>query len=348
MLVALVFTHTAVAMADPAPSAGSEVPAKVPARLAQWELSVAGVPSGPASIRPIRIFSNGRYECDQVVQDSAGLRVKVHQGTVNERDRSILFTAARETFNRMTFSKPIVGKGTADAPDCEVRLSSGSRAMRAVLDEEAPAQMGFDAPLAQGLLAVNRISRIHRPARSDFGEPVRSSAKLQSQVPHGRDATVPAEAADWSSVYTRVILPDRDVKLTVYNPNDNPDDRYRRGYERSRNEMEIEIGKGGDKVPPVRRSVAVSKVDRDAFFEDVRVIVNQFELHDPRHDEAKGDVRCLVGIDGWLRRLEVEFKVNDALPGEWRTRVSRMVELGHRNDDAFPTLPDLRDVRDGN
>ena len=208
--------------------------------------------------------------------------------------------------------------------------------------------MGFDAPLAHGLLVVNRISRIHRPARSEFDEPVRSSAQLQSQLPRGRAATVPAESADWSSVYTRIILPDRDIKLTVYNPNDNPDDRYRRGYKRSRNDMEIAIGKGGPEVPPVRRSVAVSEEDRRACFEDVRLIVNQFEFHDPKHEESKGALRCLVGIDGWLRHLEVEFKVNDALPGEWRIRVSRILELGHRNADGFPTLLDLRDIRDWN
>jgi hypothetical protein len=146
MLVALVFTHIAVATADPAPTADSEVPAKVPAGLAQWELSVAGVPNGPASIRPVRIFSNGRYECDQVVQDSAGLRVKVHQGTLNERDGNVLFTAARETFNRMTFSQPMVGKGTDDAPMYEIRLSSGSRAMRPCWIRKLPPRWASTPP----------------------------------------------------------------------------------------------------------------------------------------------------------------------------------------------------------
>ena len=118
---------------------GEEILAKVPARLEEWALSFAGVSGGPATVRPVRIFSDGRYECDEVVSDGKVVGVKVHSGTLSDRDRDMAFAATCEVFNPFTFS-PLAGgtdgRGTDDAANYGLRLSSGSRAIRLVFDPE--------------------------------------------------------------------------------------------------------------------------------------------------------------------------------------------------------------------
>src|SRR5579863_3119094 len=105
--------------------------------------------------------------------------------------------------------------------------------------------------------------------------------------------------------------------------------------------METTFIEHGDAGLPNKRVAALFGADRQKVFNSVRVILNEFEMHDARQEEAEGDLRCIVGIDGWLRHMEVEFKINDALPQRWRSRISEIVELGHRKDEKFPTMSEL-------
>jgi hypothetical protein len=261
-----------------------------------------------------------------------------------------LFTAARETLISFNFVDPVIGHGTDDAAQYAIRLASGPRAIRVVFDRQEPAHMRFDRPLAEGLRVLNRISGELRPEYYFHFYPERLSPQRRVQRPAAGREPVPGLSADWSSVSLEFVSQDGRFAARVYNPNDNPNDRYQRGYNErghkrplsdSRNDMEISIRENDAVKTPEPRAVAISDADRKSFFEDIRVILNQFELHDPKEGEDEGEVRCFVRIDGCCRDLEVEFKLNDALSDDWRVRISRILEIGHRHDKAFPTIRDL-------
>jgi hypothetical protein len=365
------WTATTNAPAPLKESIGGNRPAKVPPSLSQWELSVEGVRGGHrANIRPICVFSDGRCECeawelsrelsdlppvhfpppwDKLLLGDAVVHkgtLVVRKGTLNDQDRTDLFTAAAVTFNSVNFIEPVIGEGPWDVPQYDIRLASGSRAMRVVLDRTVPEHMGFDIPLARGFRVLNRICHELRPENQTS---VRTWFRVYSpdrrvQRPAPGREPVPGLSADWMSVSFEITSQGCRMKAEVHNPNDNPNDRYKRGYnerghKRSKNDMEISIGFDSEWVPP--RSVAISDRDRNSFFEDARFILNQFELHDPNDGEDEGDMRCIVRIDGWLRDLEVEFKLNDALSDDWRSRIFRILEICHRYDEAFPTLGNL-------
>ena len=341
LLVFFASLQSVVAIADPAPLAHSQVPEKVPVRLSQWEITVAAV-GARESIRPVRIFSDGRVACDEVWDGATSApKLRIHQGALGDRDRDVVFAAARSAFNRVSLSDSL--GFTFDAAMYKIGLSSGSRAMRVVLDEGVPAKLNFDAPLASGLGVTNRIIRKYGDGREFNPNRLRRGRLLTGSQPiplRGSHAAVPLVGADWSRVYVKMILPDCLAQLTVYNPNVNQGVMYGRD-EQSRNDMEISIVKGSPKNPPKPQSVAISVDDRKQFFADIAMIVNQFELHDPRDEEGTGNRRCVVGIAGASSEMEVEFKINDALPEDWRTRISRMLDLGHRKDESVPTLRDL-------
>ena len=321
-----VLASAAAALAQTEPLPEPHYPARVPPSLSQWELSVAGIQGGPNNIHPVRVWSDGRLESVWLNTPGRGLYIT---SRMSPQDCATLFKGVREAINRMTFDKPLTGHFTWDAPLLEVRLSSGSRAIRLLFDIEAPREMDFDIPLAQGFEVLKRVR--------SFPVPHRFPQEPRRADPEEAAAAAGAGSPDWMNVDLEMVSKTQSFRITVYNPRDNPKDRYERGERESRSGMDLVIAQGKPGEAPMPRAVALSDAERAQFLEDVRTIVNQFELHDPKPGEAASELRCVVGIHGWKRQMDVEFQVNDALPQEWRTRIARMADLAHEKDGRIPS-----------
>jgi hypothetical protein len=201
------WTATSNAPARPMELVTRDGPRKVPPSLLQWELLATkeGVRES-GRLCTVTVFSDGRCEpWDKGV---------VHS-TLNEQLRIAVFTAARDTFNSMNFVMPVVPGPTWDAADYDLRLASGSRAMRVRFDQAAPEHMGFANSLDQGFRVLNGRSREFRrcyPPR--YGSPPRR----QALRPAGGRELVPGLSADWISVSMEIISQGCKMKVTVYNP----------------------------------------------------------------------------------------------------------------------------------
>ena len=58
------------------------------------------------------------------------------------------------------------------------------------------------------------------------------------------------------------------------------------------------------------RRADLSDDDRKNVFADICAILNQFVLHDNTEADADADVGCVAGVDGRLRQMAVEFRLN--------------------------------------
>jgi len=333
LLSLLLFLEVCVAAADPGSTAEPLMRSKVQKDLAQWEFAVSKVRAAFDKVRPVRVSGDGRYECEDA--DSHGA-LEVHKGTLSDADRHMAFTAAIDAFNGISFADPVYGSGTDDAGMYDLRLSSGSRSIHLVMDEVVPQQMKFEASLIRGFQVLNKISRKHGRSRH-FPEREGPPSGPQSTRVASHPMIPTIVAADWSRVSFTIVSKDQSNQITVSNPSDDPDDRFRRRYRGpKRADMDITITAADQTGRAMPRAVALSNDERETVFHDVRGILNQFELRSLTDEENTGDVRCVIGIAGWLRELDVEFPLNDTLPQDWRARISRLAELGHRKDEKFP------------
>lgn len=330
-LAALLVVGVSVAASEPQSASGARASTTVPPGLSQWELTVSQR-GAFSTIRPIKVRSDGRYECEELVQDNKGSKTISHAGVLSQRDCAAVFTAAMIAFNRVTFAESSV---TWDVGPIVLRLCSGSRALEVALDEFDFEALELDASFRRGIQVLNSIIRRHRKSPREFTDRTESTRSRSVRVSPTRRAVVPESSPAWQSIQVRIVSKTQDVLLRVRNPDDPQIRRYN-----WTTDMDVSIvaeGQGDHRTP---RRLASTDDERRTFLDCAQVILNQFELHEPREEEAKGEVRCIVQISAGTS-MHVEFQINDALPADWRSHLARIVEIGRRKDDSFPVIPGL-------
>ncbi len=335
MLVMLaVWTFVAL----PAQAADAPVTVKVPMELSSWELMVEVVYGAHADRPPISIRSDGRFEYKS---KSLGPET-IYRGTLKPEDCSKVFAAGRDAINRLSFAGYVKGQGTHDAGMYRLRLATGTRAITILMDEDIPARFGFDASFTDGIKVLNRtIQPYLKTSFYEYPEPFKATQK-QHKVRSSPQLTIPETSPDWYRVDFNILVPNKKhYQMVVFNPEDNLNDVHRRGYKKMKDGMEIVIAEPNSKIEPKPHSWEISRENRDAVFADVSAIVNQFTLTNSPDNNTQMNPVFIIGIEGWLRRLEVEFLCDNSLGNEWRDRLTRIMELAHLRDNEFPTMKDL-------
>jgi hypothetical protein len=300
-------------------------PERVPATLSAWQIRIDG-PGGPSTVRPVKVFNDGRYEWQG--WNLQGDPV-IASGTLNEGDCRAVFEAAREACNHLPFGQQLTGRGTDDAPLYKLRLSSGSRAIALWMDYGFPMKAEFQEPFYRGMNVVDRVLSANQSRnRWDFDR----FGPSRTGLPDPARNQIPADPLGLSRIYFRYSAPEGEVRISLtLAKNDTNDADAPRGRSAWPPTLSIRETSGSPLDRTTKREVRSPEAVAQ-YYEDARMLINEFRLQDPKPGEVEGKATCDVGIDAPNRGLQVEFKVNEALPEEWRTRVSRIVELGRRKE----------------